>query len=376
MYMEAKSKIRVAAYCRVSTADAAQASSLAAQRGYYEAHIQANAGWIFAGVYADNGKSGTGMAKRTAFLRLLADCEAGHIDLVLTKSVSRFARNTVDCIEAVRRLAKRGIAVYFEKERLHTLSARGELLLTALSAVAQEESASKSRNIKWRYQRDFRRGVYRQGKMPYGYTKANGCAFVPDADKADVVRRVFRSFLNGESPARIAEGLNRDGIPTPAYSAAWTARALYGMLRNERYAGDMLLQKSYARDGDETYRRRRNRGERDRYYIQDSHTNLISREEFKRVGEMLDGAAGRLYGYAVRNGVACINEAQAACVRKAYAAYAEGASIRGIAHSLLMGAKAVRSILKNGQYMGGVRPAIVPAALYERVQARLRGGEA
>ena len=284
---------RVAAYCRVSTGSCAQQASLAAQIRYYTDYIHANPAWKLAEIFTDRGISGTAKRKRPEFLRMIYECEQQHVDMVITKSVSRFARNTLDCIETVRHLQNMNVAVYFEKENLNTLSMASELFLTVLGAVAQEESMSKSQNIKWRYQRDFARGVYNQSVMPYGYTSNGKYKFIPHPERAEVVLRIYSECLEGKSNSQIVQGLSADGIPAPAEAGYWSSEAVMRILKNERYAGDMLLQKYYSRSNDETFTRRRNRGEKTRYYVTDTHTMIIPREIFDRVQKLLAARGGK-----------------------------------------------------------------------------------
>ena len=254
-------KKRVAAYCRVSTDGADQKNSFSAQIDHYSDFIASNAQWQFAGIFADEGISGTSKTKRTEFLRLIGECECRKIDMVITKSISRFARNTVDCVETVRKLKTLGIAVFFEEENIDTLSAHSELFLTVLSSVAQEESMTKSKNIKWRYKKDFQNGVYNQATMPYGYMARNGEKFIPHPEQAEVVKRIYKDYLNGKSTLAIARALTAEKIPTCHNAKSWSVHIVTEILKSERYIGDMLLQKWIVPEDDFTFTDRKNYGE-------------------------------------------------------------------------------------------------------------------
>ena len=221
--------------------------------------------------------------------------------MIITKSVSRFARNIVDCIETVRKLKHMGVGVFFEKENLNTLSAQSELSLTVLSSVAQEESMIKSKNIKWRYKRDFKQGVYNQGTMPYGYRMEEGAragdttgtdnttdgSFFPHPEHVGVVKRIYRDYLNDHSALQIARTLTAEGTPTPLRAKHWSVHVTLAILKNERYIGDMRLQKYYAADNDETFKSRINYVDKTQYYISDTHTPIISRDDFDKVQALL-----------------------------------------------------------------------------------------
>ena len=205
-------KLRVAAYCRVSTDMDAQLESLEAQKSYYENYIGSRADWVLVGIYYDEGITGTKKDKRPDLLRMMEDCEAGKIDFVLTKSVSRFSRNTADCLELVRRLMELHIPIYFEKENLNTSEMEGEFLLSTLSSLAESESVSISENSKWSIQNRFQDGTYKLCSAPYGY-RWDGKNLVVDPVQAKVVKRIFAEVLAGKGAGTIAADLNDDGIP-------------------------------------------------------------------------------------------------------------------------------------------------------------------
>lgn len=243
---EKKQKVRVAAYCRVSTESEEQESSYETQVAHYTSYINGNPEWEMVEVYADNGLSGTRTAKREAFNRMIADCEAGHIDMIITKSISHFARNTVGCLKYTRKLKELNIAVFFEKENINTLDAKGEVLMTIMAALAQQESESLSANVRLGIQ--FRN---QQGKVQVthnwflGYTKDESGKLVIVPEEAEVVRRIYREYLEGASFVKIRHGLEADGILNGAKHARWHETNIKQILTNEKYIGDALLQKTY-----------------------------------------------------------------------------------------------------------------------------------
>lgn len=268
---------RVAAYARVSTDKDAAEHSLVQQISYYNEFISSYPGWTFAGVYADDGVSGT-LAERPEFQRLMADCRAGKIDLVITKSVTRFARNLVTFLEAVRELKSLGIDVLFEKENLHSLSKDGEFILSMLAIYAEEEARTASENKKWQIRRDFENGRPTYAR-PYGYQWVDGhFEIVPD--EAEVVKRIFNMYLSGDGPYKIAKTLNAEGISI--WGKKWYHPSIFRILKNEKYKGDMLLQKRYRPD----FRCKKdvaNNGAVRQYYVSGSHEPIIPPEMFDRV---------------------------------------------------------------------------------------------
>lgn len=273
-----KAKLRVAAYARVSTDSAEQLISLEAQKHHYETYIKANSDWEFAGIYYDEGVSGTKKEKRTELLRLITDCENRKIDFIVTKSISRFARNTTDCLELVRKLTDLGVFIYFEKENINTQSMESELMLTILSSLAESESISFSENNKWSIQRRFRNGTYKLSYPPYGYDYLDG-QIVVNKEQAQIVKRIFADALSGKGTMKIAEDLNEEGVPTKR-GGQWSNSTVRGILSNEKYTGDVLLQKTYT---DENFIRHTNKGEKDQYLIENHHEAIISHEDFEAV---------------------------------------------------------------------------------------------
>ena len=268
-------KTRVAAYCRVSSEKDAQLHSVKAQIDYFRHFISENPDYTFAGIYADEGISGTEIRKRTEFKRLMEDCRAGLIDTIVVKSVSRFGRNTVDTLKCVRELKAMGVDVYFEKESLHTLRCEGEVLLSLISAVAETESANLSENVRWGLQRKYEDGSFKSvplGKM-LGYEKAGDTITVNEAE-AEIVRRIYWEFLEGGSITQIAAGLTADGIPSQQGNAAWSISSIDHILRNEKFKGDTLFQKTYNTNYI-TKKRAVNTGELPQYYVKNSHPGIV-----------------------------------------------------------------------------------------------------
>lgn len=276
-------KLRVAAYARVSTDSEEQLVSLETQKNHYEKYIRARPDWEFAGLYYDEGVTGTSMAKRDGLLRMLDDCGAGLIDYIIVKSISRFSRNTVESIETVRKLCEKGVYIFFEKENIDTGKMEGELLLSILSSLAESESRSISENNKWGIQKRFQNGTFKIGYPPYGYDNVDGQMAV-NAEQAETVRRIFASVLSGKSPAAIAKELNRDGVPTKR-GGRWTGHTISSMIRNEKYTGDVIHQKTYT---DNRFNRHKNYGERYQYYIRDHHEPVISREDFEAANAIIE----------------------------------------------------------------------------------------
>lgn len=279
---EIRTKLRVAAYCRVSTSTLEQLNSYRAQKDFYENMIRSNPEWEFVDVYADEGITGTSTKKRNDFQRLMSDCERMEIDLVITKSISRFARNTTDCIRAVRKLKSLGIAVEFEKEKINTLSAESELILTILSSIAEEESKSISQNIKWANQKRAMEGkpAIFCNKL-YGYKRdyRNGIEIIPE--EAEIVRYIFNSYVNGKSHGTIAKELMESGVKTANGRSKWAISTVKLIITNEKYVGDMLVGKQYVTE-DGTYKRKRNYGQAPQYYITDHHPAIVSRDLFEK----------------------------------------------------------------------------------------------
>lgn len=277
-------KKKVAAYARVSMETERLHHSLSAQVSYYSDLIQKNPEWEYAGVYADEGITGTIASKRPEFLQLLADCDEGKIDIILTKSISRFARNTVDLLKTVRHLKEIGVEVRFEKEHIHTLSIDGELMLTILASFAQEESRSISDNCKWRIKKGFEQGNPRSRNPVYGY-QWEGDELIPDPVEAPIVNRIFRDFLTGKSRLEIRKELSAEGIKTRKGNS-WGNASIKLILRNEIYTGDLLLQKVFTVDPIEK-NKKKNKGELPSFLVSEHHEPIIDREIFDAVQKII-----------------------------------------------------------------------------------------
>lgn len=260
-------KLRVAAYCRVSSDSSDQMNSFAAQMNYYTTLISGKANWTLVDLYADAGISGTSAKKRPDFQRLLSDCRKGRIDKVLVKSISRFARNTMDCLKTIRELKAIGVGVCFEEQNIDTSNMTGELLTAAFSAIAQKESESISQNIRWSYQRRMESGTFLPPSVPFGY-RIEDHEIVVNEKQADTIRRIFRNYLAGQSMDKIVSLLNREN--PSGEKRKWNISAISYILTNERYTGDSLWQKTYATDTLPT-RQVRNHGEREQYFAEATH---------------------------------------------------------------------------------------------------------
>lgn len=282
----AKKKLRVAAYCRVSTDSDAQLESLETQKMHYENYINSRDDWEFAGLYFDEGITGTKADKRPKLMRLIDDCKAKKVDFVITKSISRFSRNTTDCLDIVRTLLNLNIPVYFEKENINTSSMESELFLSILSGVAEGESTSISENNKWGIKKRFENGTYKLGYVPYGYRWANG-EIIIDPEQAVIVKRIFSELLAGKGTDAIAKSLNTESIPTKK-GGRWTSTSIRGILANEKYTGDCIFQKTYT---DSNFNRHRNDGQLDQYFVADHHEAIISHEDFNAAAALIEQRA-------------------------------------------------------------------------------------
>lgn len=279
----ATKQIRLAAYCRVSTDNEDQLESFANQQAYYLRYVQNRTQYVLVDIYADEGITGLNTRKRDNFKRMMKDCEAGLIDMVITKSISRMFRNTADCLFYTRELKKHGIGVLFEEQNLNTLDSTGELLLTILSSLAQDESRNISENTTWGIRSRFQQGrLHLNTNRFLGYDKDKDGNLIINPEQAKIVRRIFDSFLNGISPDTIATQLRKDGIPTITGTSNWSPSTIYGILRNEKYKGDALLQKWYTSDflSGVTVR---NTGEVEQYYIKGNHEPIIEPERWEIV---------------------------------------------------------------------------------------------
>lgn len=295
---------RVAAYCRVSTDMEEQQGSFEGQVKTYTALIRSHADWELAGIYADEGFSGTNAAGRPQFLRMIKDCEEGKIDLIITKSISRFARNTLECLTYVRHLQNLGVNILFENNNIDTRTAFSEMLLTILAAFAQEESRSISENTKWGIRKRFENGISRWCRL-YGYTSEKGVDYTIVPEQAAVVQKIFSLYEHGENIGNIKEYLEKNNIPSPEGKETWERPVILRILKNERYAGDILLQK-YLTTDHISHRAVKNAcTEVPAYYIENHHTPIINRKTFDRVQKILEmqsigTASGRRSGKCIQ----------------------------------------------------------------------------
>lgn len=287
MSLSSQKKRKVAAYARVSTDHGEQQSSYEAQVDYYTNYIKGRDDWEFVSVYADEGITGCNTKKRDGFNSMVADALAGKIDLIITKSVSRFARNTVDSLTTIRKLKENGTECYFEKENIWTFDGKGELLLTIMSSLAQEESRSISENCTWGQRKRFADGKV---TVPFGrflgYDRGEDGNLVLNEKEAKIVRRIYGLFLQGRSPYAIAKVLTSEGIPTPGGKKTWSASTVKSILTNEKYKGDALLQKVYTEDF-LTKKKIKNDGQVPQYYVENNHPAIIEPAVFDRVQKLM-----------------------------------------------------------------------------------------
>ncbi len=275
---------RVGAYARVSSGKDAMLHSLSAQISYYSNYIQRRGDWEYVGVYADEAFTGTKEA-RPEFQRLMDDCRAGKIDMVITKSIARFARNTVTMLEAVRELKALGIDVYFEKENIHSLSGDGELMLTILASYAQEESRSVSENCKWRIRKRFKQGELVNLRFMFGYRIVKSDVQI-DEREAAVVRMIFEDYIGGMGGGKIAQKLKAMNVPA-LRGGRWDSERVVSIIRNEKYAGNSLLQKWYVTDH-LTKKQVRNKGALTKYFAEGTHPAIIDAETFERAQAVME----------------------------------------------------------------------------------------
>lgn len=274
-------KTRVAAYCRVSTDHEEQEGSFKNQVDYYTKLIEGKPDWELAGIFADDGISGTGTKKRDGFMGMIAACDEGRVDLVITKSISRFARNTQDSLNYSRKLKNLGIPIIFEKESINTMEASGELMFTILSSLAQEESRNISENTAWGIRSKFQRGIpHLNTEALLGYDKDAEGNLVINEEQAATVRRVYRDFLEGWTPSEISRRLNAEGVPGVHGKASWHPVTIERMIQNEKHVGDLLMQKTYTSDF-LTKTMSENNGELEQYFIKDDHPAIIPREDWE-----------------------------------------------------------------------------------------------
>lgn len=271
---KAQLKLKVAAYCRISTRLAEQQSSLMAQEYYYESHIKQNPNWVFAGVYSDIG-SGTRIKGRSRFKSLLSACKRGKIDMILTKSAHRFARNTVDALKTIRMLSRQNIDIYFEQEDIHSLYESSEFMLMLICALAQDESYSKSEDIKWGLRKSFQNpdSKYYQ-RVCYGYTHDQEGKLIIHEEQAEVVRTIYEMSASGASLARISAHLEDMGIPSPRGKSVWSKETLRKILSNEKYTGCVTLQKTFVENYLE-HRQVKNIGQLDMFHVDYNHAAII-----------------------------------------------------------------------------------------------------
>ena len=282
-------KLVVVAYARVSTEKEEQEDSFERQVSHYTTLITSKPEWSFGGIYADPGITGTRAEKRPDFMRMIADCRAGKINKILVKSISRFARNTVDALNYIRELKELGISIYFENENIDTLTPGGEVLITILAAMAEQESRTMSTNIKWTYQKKFKNGevILNTGLM-LGYTKAGRKdeegreIYEINEAEATIVRRIYREYLAGTTITRICRGLEEDGIPTKLGKKRWQYSVVNSILTNEKYTGDAVLGKTFKPDVLSKYRQKNN-GQAPMYYAEGTHPAIIDKEMFEMV---------------------------------------------------------------------------------------------
>ena len=277
--------LRVAAYARVSSDSNDQLHSYAAQTAYFAKLINDNPNWTFADIYADKGITGTSIEKREDFLRMMEDCRNGRIDRILVKSTSRFARNTKESLEAVRELKSLGVSVYFEEQNIDTAQATGEALTAVFSALAQKESESISERLRHSYQMRMQRGVFSTRCAPYGYRLVDNQLEVIE-DEAVIIRQIFDRYLSGVSMEDIAKEITALGIPTKQNTPFWQVRSIQYILRNEKYIGNSLVQKTYA-TATLPHRKKENKGEADQYLIKETHPPIVSQEVFDKVQQLL-----------------------------------------------------------------------------------------
>lgn len=282
----ANQKLRVAAYCRVSTDSEEQINSYKNQLAYYTEKINSKTEWKFAGVYADEGITGTSMKHREDFKRMLRACREGRIDLILCKSVSRFGRNSVDVLRTIRALRERGIGVLFEKEAVDTRTMNSELILAFHSAFSQSESESISGNVRWGLRKAYENGTIQIGPNLYGFRREKDGPVLVDEEKAAVIRQIARWFLDGDSLHTIADKLAQHHIPSPKEKETWSTTTLRSLLSNEKYKGDALLQKTY-RPSLFSDRAVQNDGDLPKYYVEGVLPRILEPETFNRIQEEL-----------------------------------------------------------------------------------------
>ncbi len=280
-------RLRMAAYCRVSTDHEDQIHSFEAQVDYYTKYIEEHEQYELADIYADEGISATTTRKREDFKRMIKDCREGKVDIVIVKSISRFARNTQDCLNYMRELRSLGIPIIFEKENINSMDAGGELLFTILSSLAQDESRNISENCKWGIRNKFKNGELHLNTHKFlGYDKDENGKLIINEEQAATVRRIYKEFLWGRNPQEIAKTLEEEGVPGCLGQTKWYPSTVLGILKNEKHKGDALLQKTYTSDF-LTKKQVKNHGEIQQVYIEDNHEGIIDKDTWEAVQEEL-----------------------------------------------------------------------------------------
>ena len=296
-----RTKRRVAAYARVSTDSDDQENSFDAQKSFYERYIKENPLWEFVGIYADEGISGTSTKGRKEFQRMIDDAKNGKIDLIIAKSMSRFARNTLDTLTYIRDLKARGVECFFQKENIYTFDSKGELLITIMSSLAQEESRSISENVKWGIRKSFADGkVYLPHKNFIGYKYDENKNIIIDKDNEWVIRLIYKEFMSGRTFRQICKILEEKGVKTPGGKYKWNDTTVRSILRNEKYCGSAILQKTFVEDF-LTHTTKVNNGEVPKYYVKDSHPGIIPKEEWDMVQLELQRRTKLRYSYSSKN---------------------------------------------------------------------------
>lgn len=296
-----RAKRRVAAYARVSTDSDDQENSFDAQKTFYERYIKENPLWEFVGIYADEGISGTSTKGRKEFQRMINDAKNGKIDLIIAKSMSRFARNTLDTLTYIRDLKARGVECFFQKDNIYTFDSKGELLITIMSSLAQEESRSISENVKWGIRKSFADGkVYLPHKNFIGYKYDENKNIIIDKDIEWGIRLIYKEFMSGRTFRQICKILEEKGVKTPSGKYKWSETTVRSILRNEKYCGSAILQKTFVEDF-LTHTTKVNNGEVPKYYVRDSHPYIIPKEEWDMVQLELQRRAELRYSYSSKN---------------------------------------------------------------------------
>lgn len=310
--------LRVAAYCRVSSDSSDQLHSYASQIRKYTEKISEHDGWELVDIYADEAVTGTRMNKREDFNRMLSDCRKGRIDKILVKSISRFARNTKDCLVALRELAALGVTVCFEKENISTETLTSELMVSVFGSLAQEESVSISKNQRISYQRRMERGEFITCKAPFGYRMPDGKNLTIYEPEANIIRKIFALYLEGRSAQEVADIISEIGVPTRDGNLHWNTTTICYILTNEKYVGDALCQKTLATESF-PYVKKRNEGEKGQYYVDMTHPAIISRDTFERARRLLNRRAPHKAlvrkEYPLRRKMIC-QQCGSTCVRK------------------------------------------------------------